>query len=112
MSSDKQTPNQSNEPSSLETDIAALTSLVASTSVVSNTNGDGTVEPETVDEEELGMEEVEKLIRRIEAANDIADGVEDKLDGILQHLDGLLNSLEATGEAKESGGPAEPQSDR
>lgn len=112
MSSDKQTPNQRKELSSPETNIATLASLITSTSKTTNTNGEGTAEPETVDGEELGMEEVEELIRRIEAANGIADGVEDKLDGILAHLDGLLSSLEATGGTKESGGPTEPQPDR
>ena len=111
MSSDKQTPNRRNEPSSLESDIAALASIIASTSKATNANGDGAVEPEIADAAELGTE-VEELIRRIEAANGIADGVEDKLDGILAHLDGLLNSLEERGEAKEIGGPGEPHPDQ
>lgn len=107
MSSDKQaSSNQHNEPSSLEVDIATLASLVASTT---DANGDSAAEPEIVDGEELGMEEVEELIHRIEAANGIADGMEGKLDGILKHLDGLLSSLEATGETKDSDGPTTPQ---
>jgi hypothetical protein len=57
------------------------------------------------------VEEVEELIRRLEAANGIADGVENKLDGILEHLDGLLSSLEVTGEKKENGS-ADPQPDK
>jgi hypothetical protein len=112
MSSDKQTSDQRDEPPSLETDIARLASLITPTSKATSANGDRTVEPEIADGEELGIEEVEELIRRIEAANGIADGVEDKLDGILEHLDGLLSSLEATGEAKESDGPTESQTDR
>ena len=94
MSSDKKTPNQTNGIPSLESDISRLTSLLASTSPTSTTNGNETDNPETVDREidELGTEEVEELIRRMEAANDIADGVENKLDGILEHLDELLSS--------------------
>ena len=113
MSSDNQTRNQPDQTSSLETDISALRSLVASaTAATTATNGEGTGDPETAEgenAEELGVEDVEELLRRLEAANGIADGVEGKLDGILEHLDGLLNSLEATGETKESGGPTDPQ---
>lgn len=112
MSSDKKNSDQHNEPSVLEADIAKLASIVASNSEATNTNGNGTGEPETVNGEELGMEEVEELIRRMEAANGIADGVEDKLDGILQHLDGLLSSLDAKGETKVGSGPAESRQDR
>ena len=116
MSSDKQTQNRQNQTSPLETDISALTSLIASTkTTTATTNGDGTGDPETVDGEEigdLGAEDVEELLRRLEAANGIAEGVEEKLDGILEHLDGLLNSLEATGKAKENGDPADPKPDR
>ena len=63
-------------------------------------NGDRPGDSEAVERDdvgELGAEDVEELIRRLEAVNGIADSVEDKLDGILEHLDGLLNSLEATG---------------
>lgn len=117
MSADKQTPDQPNRTSSLETDIQMLASLVASTTVTTTTtNGDRTDDPgETADGEENGelrMEDVDELIRRLEAANGIAEGVEDKLDGILQHLDGLLSSLEGTGETKENGAPVDPQPDR
>ena len=116
MSSDKQTPNGQNQTSSLETDISALASLIASTkTTTTTTNGDGTGDSEPVDGEAiggLGAEDVEELLRQIEAANSIVEGVEGKLDGILEHLDGLLNSLEATGEAKENGGPVDSQPDR
>ena len=116
MSSDKQTPNRQNQASSLESDISALRSLIASTKpTTTTTNGDGTGDPEAVDGEEngeLGAQEVEELLRRLEAANGIAEGVEGKLDGILEHLDGLLNSLEGAGETKENGGPTDPQPDR
>jgi len=115
MSSDKETPNRPNQTSSLESDISALASLIASTKPTTTTNGDRTGDPETVDGKESGelrAEDVEGLLRRLEAANGLADGVEDKLDGILEHLDGLLSSLEATGETKEDGGPIDPQPDR
>lgn len=117
MSSDNQTTNQSNQTSSLETDISKLASLIATTTVTTTatTNGDGTGDPEAADgedSEELGVEDVEELIQRLEAANGIAGDVEDKLDGILAHLDGLLGSLEATRETKENGSPAGSQPDR
>ena len=115
MSSDKKTPNQTNGIPSLESDISRLTSLLASTSQTSTTNGNETDNPETVDRgeiDELGTEEVEELIRRMEAANDIADGVENKLDGILEHLDGLLSSLGAEGEVKENNSPTDSQPGR
>ena len=115
MSSDKKTPNQTNGIPSLESDISRLTSLLASTSPTSTTNGNETDNPETADRgeiDELGTEEVEELIRRMEAANDIADGVENKLDGILEHLDGLLSSLGAEREVKENHCPTDSQPDR
>jgi hypothetical protein len=115
MSSDKQTSNQSDGKSSLEIDISTLASLIASTTTTSTTNGARTDDPGTVAEEEtdeLGMEEVEELMSRLEAANGIADGVEDKLNGILEHLDGLLSSLEAKGETKENDGSKVSQTDR
>jgi len=114
MSSDKKTPDQPNQTSSLEADISTLASLISSTTTTS-TNGDRPDDPEAVDggeNEELGMEEVEELIHRLEAANGIADGVEDKLDGILEHLDGLLSSLGARGETKENDGPIDQQPDQ
>lgn len=110
MPSDKK---PSDEPTSLETDVARLASLIASTTPT--TNGGKTGDTQTVqgeEVEELGAEEVEELIRRLEAANGIADGVENKLDEILKHLDGLLGSLESPGEKKETSGPTEPQPDR
>ena len=112
MSSDKKTSDQPDK-TSLEIDISMLASLIASTTTT--TNGGKTVDPDTVEGEnieELGVDEVEELIRRLEAADGIANGVEDKLNGILEHLDGLLSSLETTGEKKEEGGPADPQPDR
>ena len=101
--------DEPNKPTSLETDISTLTSLITSTTPT--TNGGRTGDPQTVEgeeAEELGAEEVEELIRRLEAANGIADGVENKLDEILKHLDGLLGSLESPGEKKEDSGPTGP----
>jgi hypothetical protein len=115
MSSDKHTSNERNEASSLEIDISTLASLIASTTTISTTNGARTSDHGAVAEEEtdeLGMEEVEELMNRIEAANGIADGVEDKLNGILEHLDGLLSSLEAKGETKENDGSKNSQPER
>jgi len=113
MSSDKKTSDQPNESSSPEIDIPMLASLIASTTITTNSDKTGdseTAEGEEV--EELGVNEAEELLRRLEAVNGIAIGVEDKLNQILEQLDGLLSSLEETGEKKENGGPADPQPDR
>ena len=108
MSSDKQTSDKHDETSPLGIDISTLASLIASTAVTTTTNGDGTGDSNAVAEEptdELGTEELKELMNRIEAANNIADGVEDRLNGILEYLDGLLCSLETKGEGKENCGP-------
>lgn len=105
MSSDKQTSSQHDGTSLLEIDISTLASLVASTTVTTTTNGNGAGDLGATAEEpidELGIEELEELVNRIEAANSIADGVEDKLNGILKHLDGLLFSLERKEEGKKN----------
>lgn len=102
MSSDKQNSNQDDEASPLEIDISTLASLIASTTIIT-TNGDGTGDSGAEEPtDELGIEELKELTNRIEAANNIADGVEDRLNEILEHLDGLLCSLETNGEAKEN----------
>lgn len=111
MSSDKKPSDQSNNKSpSSEIDISMLSSLIASTTIT--TNGDKTGDPgsaEGEELEELGAEEAEKLIRRLDVALGVADDIQGKLNGIISHLDGLLNSLE---EKNENGGPADPQPDR
>ena len=96
MSSGDQTTNQSNQTSSLETDISTLASLIASIATAATTNGDRTGDPGAFggdDIGEFGAEDVKELIHRLEVANCIAGGVGDKLDGILQRHDGLLNSF-------------------
>lgn len=73
--------------SSLEADIARLTRLLsgqdlgddANTNTNTNTDADA---------------DVEELLRRIEAAEGLADGVEERLDGIIGDLDSLLDDLE------------------
>ncbi|KAI0370104.1 hypothetical protein BV20DRAFT_944842 [Pilatotrama ljubarskyi] len=60
---------------SLEADIALLSSLLS----------------QNVDESDP---DVAELLRRLEAAEGIADGVESRLDGIIGHLDSLLGDLE------------------
>ena len=89
--------------------------LIASIVTAATTNGDRAGDPgafDGYDIGELGVEDVEELIHRLEATNSVAGGTEDKLNGILQHLDGLLNSLETTREMKENGGLTNPQPDR
>ncbi|TFK79497.1 hypothetical protein K466DRAFT_437781, partial [Polyporus arcularius HHB13444] len=65
---------------SLEADIALLTQLLS---------GGGSGDPEA------DGEEVAELLRKLEAAEDIADGMEERLDGIMDNLDDLLSDLEA-----------------
>lgn len=59
-------------------------------------------EPVSMDDLDIAQE-----LRRIEAAQGIADGMEDRLDGLIGNLDKLLESLQAPGD-----GPAtsKPQS--
>ncbi|KAI0658294.1 hypothetical protein C8Q70DRAFT_934262 [Cubamyces menziesii] len=67
--------NGGNSPSALEADIALLSNLLS----------------QNVDESDP---DVTEMLRRLEAAEGIADGVESRLDGIIDHLDDLLNDLE------------------
>ncbi|KAI0352236.1 hypothetical protein OH77DRAFT_1428784 [Trametes cingulata] len=60
---------------SLEADIALLSNLLS----------------QNLDESDP---DVAELLRRLEAAEGIADGVESRLDGIIDHLDNLLGDLE------------------
>ena len=87
----------------LEADIALLQNLLS----------------EDVDDSNADSENVAELLKRLEAAEGLADGVEERLDGIMGHLDTLLTDLEAkqvsgTAEAEEvvgglMEGEAEPQ---
>ncbi|KAL1950901.1 hypothetical protein VTO73DRAFT_50 [Trametes versicolor] len=81
-----------NNSSSLEADIALLSKLLS----------------QNVDESDP---DVVELLRRLEAAEGIADGVESRLDGIIDHLDNLLSDLETQTAAKqgESGDTAVAQ---
>ncbi|KAH9884632.1 hypothetical protein C8Q73DRAFT_719103 [Cubamyces lactineus] len=71
-------PKQSggDSSSSLEADIALLSNLLS----------------QNVDEFDPDVAEV---LRRLEAAEGIAEGVESRLDGIIDHLDNLLSDLES-----------------
>ena len=84
-------PNGSNAapktPRSLEADIALLTQLLSATGT--NT-GEG---PGGAQEGEVG--DVTELLRQIQAAEDVAEGMEEQLDGIIDSLDDLLRDLEA-----------------
>ena len=84
-------PNGSNAvpktPRSLEADIALLTQLLSATGT--NT-GEG---PGGAQEGEVG--DVTELLRQLEAAEDVAEGMEEQLDGIIGSLDDLLRDLEA-----------------
>ena len=47
------------------------------------------------DIDESNSENVTDILKRLEAAEGLADGVEERLDGIMDHLDMLLTDLEA-----------------
>nr|VWO95677.1 EPI protein [Ganoderma boninense] len=66
-----------NQQPSLEADIALLQKLLAE------------------DGDESNPENVAALLKRLEAAEGLAGGVEDRLDGIMDHLDTLLTDLDA-----------------
>ncbi|TBU25835.1 hypothetical protein BD311DRAFT_763704 [Dichomitus squalens] len=76
--------------SSLDADIALMSKLLS----------------EDVDESDPSIEE---LLKRLEAAEGLADGVEDRLDVVIGSLDELLNDLEAA--QGEDGKGAESQKD-
>ena len=75
----------------IDNDIALLTSLLSST------NAEG------ADEHDLDGPEIQELLRRLEAADGVAQGVESRLDEIIGSLDGLLGSLESGEASAETG---------
>ncbi|QRV80377.1 hypothetical protein RhiJN_08392 [Ceratobasidium sp. AG-Ba] len=63
--------------------------------------------------EELNERDLAQLLKELEAADDVADGVETKLDELLKNIGGMLEGLEGAdpqgnnmsgGENKSSGG--------
>lgn len=83
MSSNHQQRSPSNTPrpaENLESDISMLASLL-------NRNTASAESTEDVD--------VAELLRQLETADGIAQGVESRLDGIIEHLNGMLQSLES-----------------
>ena len=90
----------SSDRRALESDIALLKSLLS----------------QGADVDESNPEEVAELLRRLDAAEDIADGIESRLDGIMDNLDNLLGDLEAeqgsTRPAEASDPAAEVKPDR
>ncbi|KAI9067220.1 hypothetical protein FKP32DRAFT_1588860 [Trametes sanguinea] len=78
-----------NEPNanSLEADIALLSNLLSQ-------------------ETDESSHDVTELLRRLEAAEGIADGVESRLDGIMDHLDSMLSELETRTTATQGEGDA------
>jgi hypothetical protein len=72
-------------PPSLDADVAALAALLAST------NGSTSSE-----QEELSSADLALLLRQLDDANGVAQGVESRLDGLIGALDGLLGGLGQT----------------
>lgn len=46
--------------------------------------------------EELSERDLSQLLKELEAAESLADGVENKLDALLKNLEGMLDGLEGT----------------
>lgn len=57
--------------------------------------------------EELSERDLAKLLKDLEAADNVAEGVESKLDELLKNLEGMLDGLEGT-EQKDGDGANEP----
>ncbi|QRV94871.1 hypothetical protein RhiJN_22889 [Ceratobasidium sp. AG-Ba] len=47
--------------------------------------------------EELNERDLAQLLKELEAADDVADGVETKLDELLKNIGGMLEGLEGAG---------------
>ena len=82
------TTAHSSSPTSLASDIALLSQILSQ-----DPNDDS------------DLADIAELLRKLEAADDLADGVEERLDGIIDNLDALLSDLEtrkATGQTVET----------
>ncbi|RPD64556.1 hypothetical protein L226DRAFT_565444 [Lentinus tigrinus ALCF2SS1-7] len=79
LAEDKDTNTAPEISRTLEADLTLLTQLLSGTGGESAEEGEDVVE----------------LLRRLEAAENVADGMEERLDGIMDSLDDLLNDLEA-----------------
>lgn len=79
-------PAAANGTHSLDADIALLSSVFL----------------QSVDLEGRDVEgpELQELLKRLEAADGVAQGVESRLDDIIGNLDRMLSGLETTGEEK------------
>ncbi|KAF8600915.1 hypothetical protein BDV93DRAFT_559008 [Ceratobasidium sp. AG-I] len=54
--------------------------------------------------EEMNERDLAQLLKELEAADNVADGVESKLDNLLKNLEGMLGGLEGAGQ-KDNDGP-------
>lgn len=80
--------------SSIHQDISHVADVLAQANLSSSSNSDSTGS----ETEDLAL-----LLKQIDGANGVLNGVEDKLDGLLNDLDTLLAALES----KEGGGEKE-----
>jgi chromosome segregation ATPase len=87
-----QTGERATDPKTLEIDYATLTSLMVSV----QTSAQAT----TLDDEQ-SEKELEELLRQMDEANVLADGIEDRVDALLANLEGILGSLDATNDKEE-----------
>ncbi|KAG9079997.1 hypothetical protein FRC06_007200 [Ceratobasidium sp. 370] len=53
--------------------------------------------------EELSERDLAQLLRELDAADTVADGVESKLDELLKNLEGMLDGLQGAGEQTSKG---------
>lgn len=81
-----QTNKRATNSKGSDTDIAKLTTLMTTQAMV-------------VDDEQ-SEKELEELLKQLDEASVLADGIEDRVDALLANLDGMLGGLDA-GDDKE-----------
>lgn len=82
-------PDAANGTRSLDADIALLSSVLSHSA--------------DLEERDVEGPELQELLKRLEAADGVAQGVESRLDNIIGNLDRMLSGLETTGEEKADG---------
>ena len=87
-----QTDGNPTNPKAFEIDIATLTILTESVQASAQT---------AVASDEQSEKELEELLRQMDEASALADGIEDRVDALLANLEGMLGSLDASGDKED-----------
>jgi chromosome segregation ATPase len=80
-----QTNGKTTPPRALENDIATLTTLLESVQASAQT---------PVVDDEQSEKELEELLRQMDEASELADGIEGRVDALLADLESILGSLD------------------